>query len=248
MNTIQKLKTSFLALVAVSAFTACSDDDTTPSVDNDKGKLGIYASASYAPNKNTNTAGRTASVEVSRFRVNLEEIELEYDEIIDENNLYNSEDEIELRGPFEVDLLSPEPVRIVDITLPNGRLEEIEFEFDKSDNPASELHNKSMLMEGTINDIPFVFWHDFEEEIEIEFDDDGAYTVINNDENGILINFDLYAVLNGTPSVDLSLATDGNGDGIIEISPSDTDGNQALAEALKQAIKQQIDILEEQYD
>lgn len=27
-------------------------------------------------------------------------------------------------------------------------------------------------MEGTIDGAPFVFWHDFEQELELEFDDD----------------------------------------------------------------------------
>src|SRR5690606_22275601 len=139
------------------------------------------------------------------------------------------------------ELLSPTAVTFANVLLPNGRLEEIEFEFEKSVNPQSTLFNQSMRMEGTINGAPFVFWHDFEEEIEVEFEEGSEHTIISNDENGLTINFDLTAVLDATPTVDLSSAVDGNGNGIIEIGPNDTDGNQALAQAMKQAIKAQID-------
>ena len=126
-----------------------------------------------------------------------------------------------------------------------SKIEEIEFEFDKSTNAQSNLYGKSMQMEGTINGTPFVFWHDFEEEIEVEFEDGTPNTIVYNDENGIVIHFDLTAVLDATPSVNLANAVDGNGNGIIEIGPNDTDGNQALAQAMKQAIKAQIDLLDD---
>lgn len=246
MYSLGKLKLSLFALVVAGSFTACSDDDSEPVLTNNQSKLGIYAQASYLPNGED--AQRSSVVELSRFLVNIKEIELEYDNIIDDDNFYGSDDDIELKGPFELDLLSSEPIQIVDVILPNGVLEEIEFEFDKNENPSSELYKQSMRMEGSISGTPFVFWHDFEEEIELEFEDALDNGMIIEGDNGILINFDLYQVLNGTAGVDLSTAVDGNGDGIIEISPNDQDGNRNLAEAMKQAIKSQIDILEDLYD
>ena len=61
----------------------------------------------------------------------------------------------------------------------------------------------------------------------------------------MLINFDLSAVLGATGTVDLSMATDNDGDGVIVISPQDEDGNNALAEALKEAIKAQIELMDD---
>lgn len=245
MNLMKNLKLSVFALGLASVFVACSDDDPTPNVNGGTGRLSISAKASYTPLKSGEGAQQATIVELSSFKVNFTEIELEFDDIIGDDPFYNGEDDIELKGPFEVELLSPIAIELVDIRLPNGKLEEIEFEFDKSKNPQSKLFNQSMRMEGTINAVPFVFWHDFEEEIELEFEDGSSNGVIFNDENGIIINFDLSAVLNATPTVDLSLAVDGNGDGIIEISPKDEDGNRALAEAMKQAIKAQIDLLDD---
>lgn len=244
MNLMKNLKLTVFALGLASVIVACSDDEGTNPNDG-KGRLSIAAQASYTPQKPVDGAQQATIVELSSFKVNFTEIELEFDEIKGGDPFYNGDDDIELKGPFEVELLSPIAIQLVNIQLPNGKLEEIEFEFDKSKNAQSPLFNQSMRMEGTINGFPFVFWHDFEEEIELEFDDGSPNGMISNDENGIIINFDLSAVLNATPTVDLSLAVDGNRDGIIEISPKDEDGNRALAEAMKVAIKAQIDLLDD---
>lgn len=243
MKLMKNVKVALIAVGFAGLFVACSDDDSAPTLN--EGRMSIAAHATYSPSGLRGNAQQGATIELSRFLVNFKEIELEFDDVIDEDSIFGSEDEIELRGPFEVDLLSPVPVPLVNIALPNGKLEEVEFEFDKSTNSQSDLFNQSMRMEGTINGTAFVFWHDFEEEIELEFDENTENTVITNDENGIVINFDLNAVLDATPSVDLSTAVDGNGNGIIEIGPTDNDGNRALAEAMKQAIKNQIELLDD---
>lgn len=249
MNLLKNFKVPLFALVAAGAFTACSsDDDKGPELENGKGRLGIYAAASYSPTGDRGNLAGNSVVELSKFLVNIDEIELEYDDIIDEDNFYNGDDDVELKGPFELNLLSPNPVQIVTVNLPNGRLEEIEFEFDKNENPSSDLFKQTIRMEGSVNGVPFVFWHDFEEELELEFDDNGAGGIILNDEQGVVINFNLTAVLDPTLGVDLSSAIDGNGDGVIEINPTDNDGNRALAEAMKQAIKNQIELLEDFFD
>ena len=241
MIPFKKIAISMFVFGLAGVFVACSNDDDSPGIPDGEGRLAISAGATYNPMM-SGQGQKTTVVELSSFRVNFSEIELEYDGIIDEDNMYGSEDDIELKGPFEIELLSPTPVTFANVLLPNGRLEEIEFEFEKNANPQSTLFNQSMRMEGTINGTPFVFWHDFEEEIEVEFEEGGEHTIILNDENGITIDFDLTTVLDATPTVDLSSAVDGNGNGIIEIGPNDTDGNQALAQAMKQAIKAQIDL------
>lgn len=245
MNLIKNFKMPLMAILVASAFTACSDDDSSLDINDGKGKLGIYASSSYSPTAGKNALNGGAVIELSKFLVNIDEIELEYDDIINDDHFYNSDDDIELKGPFELNLLSPSPVAIAVVNLPNGRLEEIEFEFDKNDNPDSELYEQTIRMEGTIDGLPFVFWHDFEEELEVEFDDNDSHTVISNDEQNVIINFDLTAVLNPITGVDLSTAVDGNGDGIIEVSPTDNEDNRALAGAMKQHIKNQIDLLDD---
>lgn len=55
--------------------------------------------------------------------MNIDGIELEYDDINDDT-YNNGDDDIELKGPFKFDLLNPNPVEIIIVDLPNGRLEE----------------------------------------------------------------------------------------------------------------------------
>ena len=231
MNVIKTMKFGAIALSSALIFSACSsDDDATPSAD--QGTLKIAANANY--NQALNRAGD--NVNLTKFLVNFKEIELEL-----ADGFYGSDDDIELKGPFEIDLLSGNLIPLINVNIPNGTYEEIEFEFDKSENPNSELFGKSMKMTGEINGKAFIFWHDFEDEIEIDFEDTGRNLVIDNNMNEVIINFNLAAVID---VVDLSTATDNDGDGVIMISPTDQDGNNSLAKKLKQAIKAQIKLLD----
>jgi len=143
MNGLRKLKFGAFALSMAFAFTACSSDDdapTTPAAN--KGVLKIAAKADY-----DNSGNRIAeTLSLSSFMVNFKEIELEFEDgdtdDLDLNGFYDSDDDIELEGPFEVDLLSTNGIQLVDIEIPNGVYEEIEFEFDKSENPESDLFGK----------------------------------------------------------------------------------------------------------
>lgn len=232
MNVLKKMKFGVVALSLATVFTACSSDDDATLAPN-QGHLKIAAKASYE--QALNRGGENVSL--NQFWVNFTEIELELDE-----GFYDSDDDIELKGPFEIDLLSGNSIQLVDIEIPNGIYEEIEFEFEKSKNSESILFGKSMELTGEINGQAFVFWHDFEDEIEIDYEDSNQSLVIDNNTKEVLINFDLNAVL---AMVDLSTATDGDGDGMITISPTDMDGNNDLAEVLKQAIKLQIELMDD---
>jgi hypothetical protein len=145
-------------------------------------------------------------------------------------------------GPFEVDVLTGNNT-ITTIDVPADVVfEEIEFEFDVNTNPNSELFGKTILIEGTINNTPFVFWHNFEVEIEIDYEDNNQNLDISNGFNSVIIEFNLAGLFN---TVNLSNATDNNGDGIIEISPSDNDGNRNLANQIKELIKDYADLLDD---
>lgn len=151
----------------------------------------------------------------------------------DDDDDWGDDDEVKLVGPFELDL-SGDVVTVVDVDIPLGTYEEVEFEMNRSNDNTSQLFQKSILVTGTINGSNFEFYHTFEEDFEVDYEDAGQNLVIDNTNNvSIVFNFDLTAVFN---SVDLSAATDGNNNGTIEINPVDNDGNQALANQLKNAI------------
>jgi len=263
MKTLHLKHLTFLLLFSIALFTSCSDDNSNGS---DEGQLTINAKATFNGNANRMIQGRNANAEIAltKFKMNIKEIELEFDDDYydddngsdddggdddggndyDDDGYYGYDDEIELSGPFELDLLSGS-FSFVTIDVPNAVFEEIEFDFDRNNNSQSDLFGKTVLMEGTIDGVPFVFWHDFEEDFELDFDDNNNDIVINNNASEITITFNLDFILGASTGVDLSNAQDGNGDGIITISPNDTDGNQSLANQLKEKIKDYADLLDD---
>lgn len=239
---MKNVKTIFGFLMLLLVLTSCSNDDS-----NQGNNLNLSARATYSPNANKNSIGTAMNNDVilTSFKINIKEIEFEFAEINDNDNddsdddgFFDSDDEFELNGPFELDLLN-QNAPITTVTIPNGTYEEVAFEIDNSTNANSPLFNKSVQITGTINGTPFVFWHNFEEEFEVDYEDANQNLVINNNSFDLIINFDLNQVLS---QVDLSNATDNDGDGVIEINPNDTDGNQGLANLIKNAIEDSCDL------
>ncbi len=244
-------------LLSLGLLTACSDDNDSGS----NGKLSISASASFTGTTAKSSTAKMVneSVDITEFRVNLKEFELEADfeemesemesemendDSWDDDGYYDYEDEIELEGPFELDLMEGQ-ITFINASVPEGVFEEIEFKFGKSKDPDSELYDKSILIKGTIDGIPFVFWHDFEDEVELDFEDSAVDIAISGTPEGVVIDFDLSQVFSAAVGVDLTGAKDGNDDGTIEISPSDPDGNNDLAQAIRDRIKQDMDLLDD---
>ena len=244
------------ALIFSLFLISCSSDEA-----DGNGTLKLSAKTSVN-NSSAKTASTSKSINtdvfVSDFRVNIREFELEMDDaefeyeneseydddIWDDDGYYDYEDEFELEGPFELDLLAGE-INFLSVDVPNGDFEELEFKFDRSTDPNSDLFGKSVLIQGTINDIPFIFWNDFEDEVEVDFEEAELDISIRSNTEGITIEFDLSQIFDVVSGVDLSQAADGNEDGTIEISPEDPDGNNALAESIREGIKTAIDLLDD---
>lgn len=242
-----------IGMLLLAVAISCSDNDDLMS----RGQLKISAGSSLEEVSAKGIASKdvNADLSLSSFWINITEFELELDledddyqedenEDWDDDGYYDSEDEIELEGPFEVDLLAGQ-VELLNVSVPMGNFEELEFEFEKSGNPESDLFGKSIMIEGSIQGTPFVFWHDFNEEVEVDFEEATQNITITGGTESIVINFDLTQIFNSAFGVDLSAATDNNQDGLIEISPVDEDGNNDLAQALKEAIKMHIDLLDD---
>lgn len=255
-------RSSALALIFSLFLLSCSSDKTDG---NGTLRLSAKAGINGSSGKISSTSkSLDTDVFVSDFRVNIAEFELELDESEYEaegeieiesgesefefeweiDGYYDYEDEFELEGPFELDLLAGE-INFLTVDVPNGDFEELEFKFDRSTDPNSDLFGKSVLIQGTINDIPFIFWNDFEDEVEVDFEEPEFDISIRSNTEGITIEFDLSQVFDVVSGVDLSQAEDGNEDGTIEISPEDPDGNNALAETIRERIKTAIDLLDD---
>lgn len=239
---MKKLKNLLGIITLVIVLASCSNDNGSA-----ENTLNIVARATYSPSANRNALN--GDVVLSSFKINLREIEFEFAESSDDSDdnsngdsdddgFYDSDEEFELYGPFELDLLN-QNAPVTTVTIPNGTYEEVEFKLHKSTNSASAMFNKSIEITGTINGTPFIFWHDIDEDFEIDYEDANQNLVVSNNSYDLIFNFDLNQVLS---MVDLSSAVDGDGDGVIEIGPNDTDGNQALANQIEDSIEDSCDL------
>lgn len=235
----KKMLLGLLSLVLITA--SCSSDDSSENNTNEN--LKIVAKTTFSGsglNRMNNN-----SVIITEFKVNIREIEFEIDDDSHDDDyqdgFYDSDDDIELQGPFELDLTTGTST-ITSLNVPNLVYEEVEFEIAKNTNPNSDMFNKSVVLKGTISGIPFEFWHNVDEDIEVDFDDASNDIIVSNNLTTIALNFNLDGILS---QVDLSSATDGNGDGLIEINPTNADGNQLLANIIKNKIKDYIDLLDD---
>lgn len=253
-NLLLNVKSTFrylgIGIIGLLGLTSCSKNDSMAN-----GALAISAKSNYvSPTGKTATADKVsaASVVLSDFLLNLKEFELELDieeqgddnEQWDDDGYFDFKDEVELEGPFELDLLAGQ-LSFLSASVPAGNYEEIEFKFDKGTDATSELFEKSILVKGTIDSIPFIFWHNFEDELELDFEDPQFDITVTSGSKNLSIEFDLSLLFNSVNGVDLSLAVDGNNDGTIEISPIDTDGNNAIAQQLRDRFKDFIDLLDD---
>jgi hypothetical protein len=248
---MKKLKSLLAIILLIVLLSSCSSDSGTT-----QNKMQIVAKATYtnpSSNKNTSEVTMNNDVVITSFKVNIREMEFSLAESDDDDDNdddsdddndngngdndddgdYDGDDEIGLNGPWELDLLN-QSAPVTTVTIANGIYEEVEFELSKNLVNTSPIFNKSIEIRGTINGTPFVFWHNDETDFEIDYEDMNQSLVVNNNSFDLVINIDLNQVLS---QLDLSSATDNNGDGIIEISPNDTDGNNNLADELLDRIE-----------
>ncbi len=227
----------FITLIAVS----CSKDENS-------GNVALKAKATFNPlSPKTSVAQKNLStIIISSFMINIKEIEFEIDDDNDDQN-ENLYSDLELKGPFELDLSSGNvSIDITSINLPLAVYDEIEFKLHKSVNELSELFGKSIQIKGELNGIPFVFWHNFEEEFEVDYVNNAVDVVVDGTSTSAIINFDLDAVFGSTSTIDFTGAKDGNGNGIIEINPNNDDGNASLADFIKNLLKDNCELEEEE--
>lgn len=246
MKTRKRRVFQFLAVMLLGSafFVACNNDE--PSAN---GKVILKMDAA-SPTGSTINGRSKATTVITDFKVSIREIEFEFDEEdshFDTDSSFN--DDIKLKGPFVLDVLEQNAFveqLITTVNLPNARYEEVEFKLHKSTD-AGVMNGKSMLITGTIDGTPFVFWHDTDEEFEIDFESAATDLTINGNTANIVINLQLdrlFSALKG--GVNLGIATDGDGDGVIEINPgSDNDGNKELAHDIKQLLEDVTDLIDD---
>lgn len=182
------------------------------------------------------------SIIFTDFKISIRDVVFKNDD--DENSNLDT-DEIQFRGPYQIDLLNGSDAltqTIGNAFVPDGLYKELRFKFHKDEDLATtnDLYDRSIYIEGTIDGIPFVFWHDTSENLDI-----GRSTgvLVQDDIVELTIQFEISQFLNSLNNLDLSQAKDENNDGLIEIYPNDEDGNQDIAYELKENIKMAADLM-----
>ncbi|RDI58254.1 hypothetical protein [Flavobacterium glaciei] len=227
---------SILALLAL-VISSCTNDSAS------EGNVSLKASAVSTTGKTSLTSRTAAStVVLTDFKINIGNIEFETDM---DDAMYTIDpiyDDVKLHGPFLLDLLDPNltlSTFITSVNVPNARYEEIEFNFEKS-TVVGEMNGKTYLIKGTINGKPLMIWSDEDAELELDFEDRNKDFTINDNNVGLNIKFQLdliMAKINLWANQGLLLDTDG--DGVIEITTGNDDGNSSFGEQIKDLLEKE---------
>ncbi|MFO7977333.1 MAG: hypothetical protein R6U64_01625 [Bacteroidales bacterium] len=240
---LKHTKTMILALAISVGLMSCQKEET-------QGGLTLQFKAETGTSITTKSTLIDGLV-VESFKINISEIELEFD---DNDPLFATDSvasDYELDGPFEIDLMeegNPLAVTIAsNVELPAAAYDEIEFEFEASENSISDMFGKAFLVQGTINGTPFIFWTDEDMEVEIEFEHD--FLLEEAELAMVTVTFDIMSLFDTTVGgINIMNATDGNADGIIEIYPGDPDGNEDLADMIAERLEDIIEAQEDQWE
>jgi hypothetical protein len=132
-----KNKVILLGLFCLTlASTSCSKDEA-PTRDN----FTILARSNYNATNRFTASNANATVVLTSFKINIKEIEFDMDDDFSSGDgFYGDDDDIELRGPFELNLLNG-TTEITSLNIPNGIYEEVEFKMAKNRTTGSAMYN-----------------------------------------------------------------------------------------------------------
>lgn len=224
-----------IILITILAIISCSTE-------NDDGSILLEVKAVNTASKANALKVANANVVFTDFRISIRDVVFKND---DDPNSNLDTDEIQFRGPYQIDLLDNSNAitqTIGEAFVPDGLYKELRFKFHKDEDLSAtdNLFDKSIYIKGTLDGKPFVFWHDTSENLDL-----GRSTGVRV-QNGVVnftVQFDISQFLSSLHQIDLSQATDANENGIIEIFPNDQDGNQEIAKDLKDNIKATADLI-----
>jgi len=223
------------SLAVVFIIQSCSND---PSI---TGSVNLSMKATGSTT--INTGGRLAgTIEITDFKISIRDVSFKNDD--DANPQFDTLD-VRFRGPYQLDLLNGGDAlsqTIGNAVIPNGSYKEIRFKFHKDEDlPSSDnLFDRSLFVAGTIDGVPFELSHDTSENFDV-----GRTTgvIVQDNTINLTVEFSIDQFLSSLNPVDLATAVDGNQDGLIEIGTNDPDGNNDLADLIKDNIKEAADLI-----
>ncbi len=208
------LTATLMALLLSFVFVSCDKEDDDLQLVTKK-PVDIQFVAKGGDKSTRSTVGTIFSwfsaynIQVTDFILNIGDIELEFDDDYDYhkngkfdddynpfltfNGTYDGDDELKLKGPFEITLISNGKLNtnmvIKGIQLPMAAYSGIEFKMKKSKDKTSVMYGKSILIKGTIGDTPFEFASDKSFDFEIDYPDNKPFVVGENQD--LVVSFDL---------------------------------------------------------
>jgi len=252
-----KNKVLVFAIIAGILLMGCSNNADPSATSN----VSIKMSATTSTGKSSFNGRTQSAIALTDVKVNIRDIEFEFDHEDEHfmkdssynedyehehgmmgNHHGNDDNEKKLAGPFIVDLMNAGTFVdqvITTLEVPNAKYEKIKFKLAPS-TETGDMQGKSVLITGTIESIPFEFWHNRKAKFGVKFSDSTSMAA-TGDALTLSIQLELDKVLstlNG--GVDLTKAVDGNKDGTITIDPINTDGNKNLANEIMMLLNRRM--------
>ncbi len=239
MKLVNNLFALALSLIVLSS---CNDDDSNSN--SSKVKVALKATQTALKNGGETTVDPLV---LQTFQISLGEIEFDIDDEMEDllpegETVYS---DIELEGPFLIDLLSADAITGIDlatVNIPNAVYEEIEFDFEPYDKEEpAEMKEKTILVKGTYEGTEFTIISD--EELELELEYVNGYKLDGADSR-LFIDLNLGQLKTFVAAIDFTTVTPEE-DGTILISK---DKNNEILKQFENAIENSFDIEEEDDD
>lgn len=186
------------AVLGLAVFASCSSDDDEKVIpEGEKSTVQVVLKSIMSDEVTTYaTANESNPLNLEQLYINIAEIEFD----VANDKVYS---DVELEGPFPIDLLSEKAAKgwtLSTTTVPNGTYKEIEFEFDvyKGDNADfANLKENTIYAAGSFNlgeaVIPFVIKS--EEELEVELEYENNPLVLDGESTKVFIILNLNKVV-----------------------------------------------------
>ncbi len=242
---MKNLKLLFLFFLGLGMFTACSDDDDPVAKDTTKVQMVLKTKPITTDPVIAGAADLkvAATIELEAFLINLSEIEFElYDD--DDDDVPDFFGPTEFKGSFLIDLLSPDATEGLTLAtgyVPNGLLEEIEFEFDEYKGTKNDdIRGYTVFFKGNFYGVPVTLKSDEELEIEVEFNDHNRRT-LNGEDLKLILELNFQTIVDHFLALDISKLIMEE-DGSILIDSKVNNGNQQFAKDFMKALEKSFDL------
>ncbi len=236
------LKNLFVLALALFILSSCNDDDSNTN----SSQVKVALKTSQTPLKAAVEPAADPLV-LEAFQICLGEIEFDVNDDMEDmlpgnDSVYS---DVELEGPFLIDLLSADAETGIDLAtadVPNAVYEEIEFDFEPydKDEPA-EMTGKTIWVKGSYEGTAFTIISD--EELELELEYANGYTLDGADSR-LFIDLNLAQLKTFVAAIDFTAAV-AEEDGSILITK---EKNEDILKQFEEAIENSFDIDEDDED